>query len=79
MVNALKTLISEMYTTHHGHSWSWQLWHIIHPRDLPRQQNHYDCGVYMCTYFTHIAFHTPLKFDQIDILFDADNTLHAAS
>ena len=67
IVNALKNLITEMYTTHYNHSWSWQQWHIIHPSDLPRQQNNYDCGVYMCTYITHIAFHAPLEFDQTDI------------
>ena len=42
-------------------------WRAEHPKDIPRQMNGCDCGVFMLKYADYIASGCPLSFTQADM------------
>lgn len=43
-------------------------WSDYMPRDIPQQQNGYDCGVFMCRYADCISQNKPFNFKQKDMI-----------
>ena len=43
-------------------------WKINLVKNLPRQLNTYDCGVFSCVYADYLSRDQPFNFDQVDKL-----------
>ena len=41
-------------------------WHLTTPRDMPRQTNGYDCGVFVLMYADYLSQKRPFNFTQDD-------------
>ena len=67
-VRSLKTLVEEAYRMYHEPIWSCSDWKIIGPERSPKQQNAYDCGVFMCMAITCQAHGTPTTITQEDMV-----------
>ena len=42
-------------------------WEVYTPKDIPRQLNEYDCGVFACKFADYLSDNLPLKFTQEDM------------
>lgn len=42
-------------------------WHIINRKDIPVQNNSFDCGVFTCMYARYLAEDSAFNFNQVDI------------
>ena len=42
-------------------------WCAIHPKNIPFQTNHSDCGVFVCMYARQLAYRRPFTFSQHDM------------
>jgi len=42
-------------------------WKAVNRKDIPRQTNGCDCGVFLCTFAEYIAREAALDFDQLDM------------
>jgi len=42
-------------------------WSFITPKNIPRQKNHFDCGVFACMYAKLLAQSQKLEFSQQDM------------
>ena len=42
-------------------------WHSSHQKNIPEQENSFDCGVFVCTYALHLAENASFDFTQDDM------------
>ncbi|VVC25183.1 Hypothetical protein CINCED_3A000641 [Cinara cedri] len=43
-------------------------WRLRNVKDCPQQQNHWDCGVFLCAFAEHLSRNAPLNFSQDDMI-----------
>jgi sentrin-specific protease 1 len=53
--------------TRRRRTWGTESWSVEIPKDIPRQMNGCDCGVFMLKYADYIAVGCPLTFHQRDM------------
>ncbi|XP_028413631.1 uncharacterized protein LOC114536483 isoform X1 [Dendronephthya gigantea] len=58
----IRKLVTHLYPEHNSESWSFGT-----AKDIPKQDNYIDCGVFLCQYMKHLVFQQPFSFNQKDI------------
>lgn len=47
--------------------WDMSTWRTVYPKNIPRQTNHCDCGVFTLLYANYIAKELKFNFQQADM------------
>jgi len=66
-LRTLRQYIVDEYKDKKGGSYDVSDWTFYQPKDIPLQENGYDCGVFMCKYADYISKNSSFTFEQEDI------------
>lgn len=66
--DALQKYLCDEHLTRQGKALSLDDWRMESPKDIPKQNNGYDCGVFVCLYGAYRAIDLPFDFTQDNIL-----------
>ena len=67
LLDCLKRWVGDEYDNKKKETLDTSGWRAEHPKDIPRQMNGCDCGVFMLKYADYIASGCPLSFTQADM------------
>ena len=67
LLNCLRRWVADEHENKKNESVDTSGWRLEHPKDIPRQMNGCDCGVFMLKYADYIASGVPLSFSQQDM------------
>ena len=67
LLDCLKRWVRDEYENKKGEAVDTSDWAAEHPKEIPRQMNGCDCGVFMLKYADYIASGCPLTFTQADM------------
>jgi sentrin-specific protease 1 len=67
LLDCLKRWVRDEYENKKGEAVDTSGWAAEHPKEIPRQMNGCDCGVFMLKYADYIASGCPLTFTQADM------------
>jgi sentrin-specific protease 1 len=54
-------------------------WKNYAPNDIPRQENGYDCGMFVCKFADFRSSDVPVRFSQTDLPYFRKRMLHEIS
>jgi sentrin-specific protease 1 len=69
LLDCLKRWVRDEYENKKGEAVDTSGWAAEHPKEIPRQMNGCDCGVFMLKYADYIASGCPLTFTQADMAY----------
>lgn len=63
----IRKFIEEEFKIMMGFEFSWDGWGFLNVKDLPKQENSFDCGICACLFRKDLVADRPITFKQADV------------